>query len=78
MEYDAALDRLVGPDRRRWELVREQILLGATGPDSYFRPPTPPFPAGVTSFFGHAWLVPFPLTLVSAALVDSFLPRSCS
>ena len=71
-EYNAGLARLEGPDRERYARVTAQILLHATGPDSYFRPATPPFPAGVTSFFGHAWLVPFPLTLVSPFALTTF------
>lgn len=34
------------------------------GPDAYWRPQEPPFPSGVMSFFGKAFLVPFPPTLL--------------
>ncbi|PWN50271.1 hypothetical protein IE53DRAFT_316116 [Violaceomyces palustris] len=34
------------------------------GPDAYFRPTKPPFPNGVSSYFGKAFVVPFPPTLV--------------
>lgn len=35
-----------------------------TGLDAYWRPQEPPFPSGVMSFFGKAFMVPFPPTLV--------------
>lgn len=47
--------------QKRWDALRNAVF--PLGPDSYFRP-RPPLPAGVTTFFGNAWLVPFPLTLV--------------
>ncbi|CAO1623307.1 unnamed protein product [Jaminaea pallidilutea] len=44
--------------------VLEQIRLRHTGVDAYFRPTSPPFPSNVESFFGKAFVVPFPPTLV--------------
>ena len=77
-EYNAGLAVLEGPDQERYARVTEQILLHATGPDSYFHPATPPFPSGVTSFFGHAWLVSFPLTLVSPPIHSIHPPTYAS
>ncbi|EST06865.1 hypothetical protein PSEUBRA_003659 [Kalmanozyma brasiliensis GHG001] len=34
------------------------------GLDAYWRPQEPPFPSGVMSYFGKAFLVPFPPTLI--------------
>ncbi|KAJ1043173.1 hypothetical protein NDA10_005586 [Ustilago hordei] len=47
----------------REKLIRT-IQRDFTGPDAYWRPQEPPFPSGVMSFFGKAFLVPFPPTLV--------------
>ncbi|SNX85284.1 uncharacterized protein MEPE_03993 [Melanopsichium pennsylvanicum] len=47
----------------RQKLIRT-IQRDLTGPDAYWRPQEPPFPSGATSFFGKAFLVPFPPTLV--------------
>ncbi|SPO28705.1 uncharacterized protein UTRI_04583 [Ustilago trichophora] len=47
----------------RQKLIRT-IQRDFTGPDAYLRPQQPPFPSGVMSFFGKAFLVPFPPTLV--------------
>ncbi|GAC95836.1 hypothetical protein PHSY_003413 [Pseudozyma hubeiensis SY62] len=47
----------------RQKLIRT-IQRDYTGPDAYWRPQEPPFPSGVMSFFGKAFMVPFPPTLV--------------
>ena len=47
----------------RQSLIRK-IQKEFAGPDSYWRPTEPSFPSGVMSFFGKAFLVPFPPTLV--------------
>lgn len=48
---------------RRQRLLRT-IQSDFAGPDAYWRPTEPPFASGVMSFFGKAFLVPFPPTLV--------------
>lgn len=47
----------------RQQLIRT-IQRDFAGPDAYWRPTEPPFPSGVMSFFGKAFVVPFPPTLV--------------
>ena len=47
----------------RQKLIRT-IQRDFAGPDAYWRPREPPFPSGVMSFFGKAFLVPFPPTLL--------------
>ncbi|CBQ68303.1 conserved hypothetical protein [Sporisorium reilianum SRZ2] len=47
----------------RQKLMRT-IQRDFAGPDAYWRPQEPPFPSGVMSFFGKAFLVPFPPTLL--------------
>ncbi len=47
----------------RSKLIRK-IQRDFAGPDAYWRPQEPPFPSGVMSFFGKAFMVPFPPTLV--------------
>ncbi|CAD6898784.1 unnamed protein product [Tilletia controversa] len=48
----------------RWRAVVKKIQISFTGPDAYWRPIRPPFPEGVSSFFGKAFVIPFPPTIV--------------
>ncbi|KAK0559210.1 hypothetical protein OC844_004578 [Tilletia horrida] len=49
---------------RRWRTAIVECQTHFTGPDAYWRPIRPPFPDGVSSFFGKAFVVPFPPTLI--------------
>ncbi|KDN51310.1 hypothetical protein K437DRAFT_221651 [Tilletiaria anomala UBC 951] len=44
--------------------VTRTIQTEFAGPDAYWHPIRPPYPDGVSSWFGKAFLVPFPPTLV--------------
>ncbi|PWN89441.1 hypothetical protein FA10DRAFT_145352 [Acaromyces ingoldii] len=49
---------------RRFKKVARKIQRSFAGPDAYWRPLNPPFADGVSSWFGKAFLVPFPPTLL--------------
>ncbi|PWN43949.1 hypothetical protein IE81DRAFT_287997 [Ceraceosorus guamensis] len=53
-----------GENAARLTAVMDAIQSRLAGPDAYWRPTQPPFPVGVSSWFGKAFLVPFPPTLV--------------
>jgi len=53
-----------GPDSARLSHLAEQIQQHFVGPDSYWKSPSEPLPPGSTRFFGNAWWIPFPPTLV--------------
>ncbi|KAN0065817.1 hypothetical protein ACQY0O_000947 [Thecaphora frezii] len=48
----------------RMQELAKTIQRSYAGPDAYYRPAHPPFPSGVSSFFGKAFVVPFPPTIV--------------
>ncbi|KAE8230167.1 hypothetical protein CF326_g4839 [Tilletia indica] len=48
----------------RWKAVVQKIQASFAGPDAYWRPIRPPYPEGVSSFFGKAFVIPFPPTVV--------------
>lgn len=63
-EYQSQIDRMQRDEGSRLAEVLRAIQLRHAGPDAYFRPARPPYPTGVTSFFGKAFVVPFPPMLV--------------
>lgn len=63
--YREQVDLLRDKDHAsRLAAVMDIIQTQLAGPDAYWRPSAAPFPAGVSSWFGKAFLVPFPPTLV--------------
>ncbi|KAK0549905.1 hypothetical protein OC845_002888 [Tilletia horrida] len=48
----------------RWFAAIRTIQMHYAGPDAYWRPIRPPYPDGVSSFFGKAFAIPFPPTVV--------------
>jgi hypothetical protein len=62
--YRSWVEELRSERAQRWERAIETIQTHFAGPDAYWRPLHPPFPEGVSSFFGKVFLVPFPPTLV--------------
>lgn len=63
-EYKAQVGAMQSAEGKHLQDIIAMIQKHYAGPDSYFRPAYPPFPQGVTSFFGKAFVVPFPPTLV--------------
>ena len=64
MAYDQAVALTSGPDSERFKQLREAILTSYIGPDCYWKSPDEPAAAGCTRFFGNAWFIPFPPTVV--------------
>ena len=63
-EYKHAVNYSRSHVSHRLAAAIQTIQQRFTGPDAYWRPMQPPFPQGVSSWFGKAFLVPFPPTLV--------------
>lgn len=63
-EYKANVEYSRSHVSQRLKDVIRTIQTKFSGPDAYWRPIRPPFPDGVSSWFGKAFLVPFPPTLV--------------
>ena len=65
--YDQAVALTSGPDSERFKQLREAILTSYIGPDCYWKSPDEQAAAGCTRFFGNAWFIPFPPTVVRRA-----------
>lgn len=63
-EYRRSVEVLRGEMSEQWKEVMRRIQLEHAGPDAYWKPLNGTGPAGVSSFFGKAFLIPFPPTLV--------------
>ncbi|KAF9270191.1 hypothetical protein L218DRAFT_849990 [Marasmius fiardii PR-910] len=64
VEYRKAAALMYGPDFERTRLLEEEIQMYFTGPDSYWKPPEESAIPNCSHFFGNAWMIPFPPTLV--------------
>ncbi len=60
-----------GPDYEWFRYMEETIQKHFVGPDCYWKP-LGVKPRGCTKFFGSAWWVPFPPTLVSQTPSQSY------
>ena len=60
--YSRAVLETISPTSGRLQELRRFILADLTGPDCYWQPATPP--PGIKTFFGRAFVIPFPFTLV--------------
>jgi hypothetical protein len=56
------------PDSARLWHLAEVIQRDFVGPDSYWKNPSEALPPGSTRFFGNAWWIPFPPTLVRSEM----------
>lgn len=67
--YSKAVSLMHGPDAAWFRRLVEDIQEHYVGPDCYWKDPesAPPKP-GFTRYFGNAWWIPFPPTLVRALL----------
>ena len=63
MEYNKAIKLVAGPDYEWFRRLENMIQMHFVGPDCYWKPDGAP-PRGCTRFFGNAWWVPFPPTIV--------------
>ncbi|KAI0082304.1 hypothetical protein K474DRAFT_1655685 [Panus rudis PR-1116 ss-1] len=64
MEYTKGVALMYGPDRLRLQELGEIIQLHFVGPDCYWKNPNSPTIPGCRGYFGHAWWIPFPPTIV--------------
>jgi hypothetical protein len=63
LAYNKAVGLLSGREKAMFEHLEDQILKHFIGPDCYWR--NPDASSGPESiFFGNAWWIPFPPTLV--------------
>ncbi|KAH8100667.1 hypothetical protein BXZ70DRAFT_1008156 [Cristinia sonorae] len=62
--YSKGVGLLYGPDHAWFKYLVETIQTHYVGPDCYWKDPQKPELPGCTKFFGNAWWVPFPPTLV--------------
>ena len=63
--YNQGVALISGPDSGRFDELKQRIQREFVGPDCYWKDPARPATAGCTRFFGNAWFVPFPPTVVS-------------
>ena len=68
--YHKAVKLVSGPDYEWFRYMEETIQKHFVGPDCYWKPHGAK-PRGCTKFFGNAWWVPFPPTLVGSLLALS-------
>uniref|UniRef100_A0A0W0F5N8 T6SS Phospholipase effector Tle1-like catalytic domain-containing protein n=1 Tax=Moniliophthora roreri TaxID=221103 RepID=A0A0W0F5N8_MONRR len=64
LEYRKAVALTYGPDYERYRQLEDEIQQHYTGPDCYWKDPRQNSIKHCTHFFGNAWLIPFPPTLV--------------
>lgn len=62
--YAKAVGLLSGPDSDWYQYLGSEIQKHYVGPDCYWKDPSDPNNAQCTNFFGNAWWIPFPPTLV--------------
>jgi len=63
LEYTKGVALISGPDCEWYKLLEAEIQAYYTGPDSFWNPDGKA-EDGCGRFFGNAWWVPFPPTLV--------------
>ncbi|KAL4242145.1 hypothetical protein ABKN59_001961 [Abortiporus biennis] len=64
LSYKQGVALLNGPDSAWFQHVQEKIQTKHIGPDSYWKDPKNVNVPGCTRFFGNAWFIPFPPTVV--------------
>ncbi|CAL1695681.1 unnamed protein product [Somion occarium] len=64
LSYAQGVALVHGPEKVWFQQLEETIQLHFVGPDCYWRDPRGIQPRNCTRFFGNAWWIPFPPTLV--------------
>ncbi|RDB29648.1 hypothetical protein Hypma_015565 [Hypsizygus marmoreus] len=64
MSYQKAVELVSGPDFAWYRRLEEKIQKEYIGPDCYWKNPAGPSIPECTNYFGNAWWIPFPPTLV--------------
>ncbi|KAF8168145.1 hypothetical protein B0H34DRAFT_48390 [Crassisporium funariophilum] len=62
--YNRAVAFVTGPDFAWYQHLEDEIQENFIGPDSYWKRPGDGSTPNCTSYFGNAWWIPFPPTLV--------------
>jgi hypothetical protein len=62
--YNKATALMYGPDSKRFRSLQDRIQDQFVGPDCYWKNPAEQQKLGCSVFFGNAWWIPFPPTLV--------------
>ncbi|KAF9453858.1 hypothetical protein P691DRAFT_771149 [Macrolepiota fuliginosa MF-IS2] len=63
-KYARAVGLLSGPDEEWYRYLESEIQRHHVGPDCYWKDPREPSIPNCSKFFGNAWWIPFPPTLV--------------
>ena len=63
--YTRAVALASGPDSDRYQKLKDEIETHFIGPDSYWKKSNEDAIPGCSNYFGNAWWIPFPPTLVS-------------
>ncbi len=63
--YIRAVALTSGPDSDWYSLLENEIQRNYIGPDSFWKNPSEDTVPGCSNYFGNAWWLPFPPTLVS-------------
>ncbi|KII93751.1 hypothetical protein PLICRDRAFT_101645 [Plicaturopsis crispa FD-325 SS-3] len=64
LAYSKAVALVAGPDFAWFKYLEDEIQKRLVGPDCYWRNPHELSVPGCTKYFGNAWWIPFPPTLV--------------
>jgi hypothetical protein len=71
MAYSKGVALVSGPDYDWFRHIEDEIQRHFVGPDCYWKHPGRSAMPGCTKYFGNAWWIPFPPTLVRIyALVE--------
>jgi hypothetical protein len=63
-DYASAVTLTTGPDAEWFLPIAAEIQRHFVGPDRYWRDPAQDEFPGCTQYFGNAWWIPFPPTIV--------------
>ncbi|KAF9787179.1 hypothetical protein BJ322DRAFT_706318 [Thelephora terrestris] len=64
LAYSRAVGLVYGPDSSWFRRLEETIQRELVGPDCFWKDPSQPHIPGCSRFFGNAWWIPFPPSLV--------------
>jgi hypothetical protein len=66
--YTRAVALTSGPDASWYKHLEEEIQKNYIGPDNYWKKPDEEAIPGCSNYFGNAWWIPFPPTLVGVVV----------
>jgi hypothetical protein len=71
LAYKRAVAFMEGPDYKSFHVLQDEIQRHFLGPDSYYQDPSAEGNMGSANFFGNAWWIPFPPSLVRSPQLNS-------